>query len=273
VIKQFNECVGVTPVIKNIEWRSMQELVLPSLGLLPAGDVEFKALAKQEAYAKQYQEQQALSLSAQGMASLEEMSDAYLVEQTLMGNQEVFAGIVERYKDAVQNLAYRMLGNVTEAEEVTQETFVRAYMRLATYKLEHKFSTWLFSISVHLSIDYIRRRRFLALPLEEMPFLERIADQEISPEDSALRIEQQDEVQGSLNHLPSKYRAVIVLRYWYDFSYEEIAQTLKLTPNLVKARLHQARKILARSLQQAPTQTEHAAPSKRRKRALTPTLA
>ncbi len=137
-------------------------------------------------------------------AIVEAMSDVALVELVLADDQDAFSVLVERYKDAVQNLAYRMLGNATEAEDVTQETFVRAYTQLATY----------------------------------------------GPEQSALEGEQQDEIQVYLQRLPGKYRAVIVLRYWYDFSYEEISRTLHLTPALVKARLHRARELLARYMKQ-----------------------
>ncbi|MBE3559797.1 MAG: sigma-70 family RNA polymerase sigma factor [Ktedonobacteraceae bacterium] len=181
------------------------------------------------------------------------LSDTALVELVLNGDQDVFSVLVERYKDAVQNLAYRMLGNTTEAEDVTQETFVRAYTQLSTYKAVHKFSTWLLSIASHLAIDQLRRRRFLALPLEDVPFLEWIVDANVGPEQSALQGEQQDEIQKYLQRLPGKYRAVIVLRYWYDFSYEEIAAALNLTQPLVKARLHRARELLARYMQQAHT--------------------
>ena len=183
-------------------------------------------------------------------AIVEAMSDAALVELVLADDQDAFTVLVERYKDAVQNLAYRMLSNAAEAEDVTQETFVRAYTQLATYKPAHKFSTWLLSIASHLAIDQLRRRRFLALPLEDVPFLDWIADVGTGPEQSALEGEQQDEVQTYLQRLPGKYRAVIVLRYWYDFSYEEIARTLNLTPALVKARLHRARELLARYMKQ-----------------------
>jgi RNA polymerase sigma factor (sigma-70 family) len=181
-------------------------------------------------------------------ASMEALGDAAIVEKVLAGDADAFAVLVERYKDAVQNLAYRMLGNATEAEDVTQEVFVRAYTQLATYKPAHKFSTWLLSIASHLSIDQLRRRRFLALPLEDVPFLEWITDLGTGPEQSALEGEQHDEIQRYLQRLPGKYRAVIVLRYWYDLSYEEIAQMLRLTPALVKARLHRARELLARAM-------------------------
>src|SRR5579875_554358 len=198
----------------------------------------------------------AVSNAVKAGSMVESMSDAELVALVLGGDQDMFALLIERYKDAVQNLAYRMLNNVTEAEDVTQETFVRAYTQLATYKPTHKFSTWLLSIASHLAIDQLRRRRFLALPLEDVPFLEWIVDIGTGPEQSALQGEQQDEIQSYLQRLPSKYRAVIVLRYWYDFSYEEIANTLHLTPALVKARLHRARELLARYMQQKPAKEE-----------------
>jgi RNA polymerase sigma-70 factor, ECF subfamily len=183
-------------------------------------------------------------------AIVEALSDAELVELVLAGQQDAFEVLVERYKDAVQNLAYRMLSNVTEAEDVTQEVFVRAYTQLATYKPAHKFSTWLLSIASHLAIDQLRRRRFLALPLEDVPFLEWITDLGAGPEQTALEGEQHDEIQAYLQRLPGKYRAVILLRYWYDLSYEEIAMALNLTPALVKARLHRARELLARYIQE-----------------------
>ncbi len=189
-------------------------------------------------------------------ASVEALSDPKLVEIVLAGTQDAFAVLVERYKDAVQNLAYRMLSNVTEAEDVTQEVFVRAYTQLATYKPAHKFSTWLLSIASHLAIDQLRRRRFLALPLEDVPFLEWISDLGVGPEQSALVGEQQDEIQAYLGRLHSKYRAVIILRYWYDLSYDEIAAALDLTPTLVKARLHRARELLARYMKENKLQEE-----------------
>ncbi|HEX8728381.1 MAG TPA: sigma-70 family RNA polymerase sigma factor [Ktedonobacterales bacterium] len=170
------------------------------------------------------------------------------MRRALKGDQEAFATIVEKYKDPVFNVAYRMLGNPTEAEDVAQETFVRAYTQLRTYQEGRRFSTWLLSIASHLSIDQLRRRRFLALPLENAPFLEWIADLGAGPEQAALQLEASDEMQKVLSALPPKYRTVLVLRYWYDLSYEEIAEMLGLTSALVKARLHRARELVARTL-------------------------
>lgn len=174
--------------------------------------------------------------------------DVTLVRRTLAGDQQAFTSLVEKYKDSVFNVAYRMLGNASEAEDVAQEAFVRAYTQLRTYKDTHRFSTWLLSIASHLSIDQLRRRRFIALPLENVPLLEWIADASLGPEESALAVEASDEMQRVLSLLPAKYRAVLVLRYWHDFSYEEIAEALHLTPPLVKARLHRARELVARAM-------------------------
>lgn len=184
--------------------------------------------------------------------------DIRLVHRTLDGDQNAFAAIVEKYKDPVYNVAYRMLGNAAEAEDVAQEAFVRAYTQLRTYNDQRRFSTWLLSITSHLAIDQLRRRRFLALPLENVPFLEWIADGTVGPEQAALAGETADEMQRILDTLPLKYRAVLILRYWQDQSYEEIASTLGITPALVKARLHRARELVARTM---------------KSRGLTPTMA
>lgn len=193
-------------------------------------------------------ENQRASESVPTVHSAETQEDVALVRRTLTGDQQAFAALVEKYKDSVFNVAYRMLGNPSEAEDVAQEAFVRAYTQLHTYKDTHRFSTWLLSIASHLSIDQLRRRRFLALPLENVPFLEWIADAGVGPEESALAVEASDEMQRVLSVLPAKYRAVLILRYWHDLSYEEIAEALHLTPPLVKARLHRARELVARSM-------------------------
>ncbi|HZC05918.1 MAG TPA: sigma-70 family RNA polymerase sigma factor, partial [Ktedonobacterales bacterium] len=184
-----------------------------------------------------------VSRSREGASAIQNADlteDTALVRRVLAGDQEAFASIVEKYKDPVFNVAYRMLGNPTEAEDVAQETFVRAYTQLRTYQEGRRFSTWLLSIASHLSIDQLRRRRFLALPLDNAPFLEWIADLGAGPEQAALQVEASDEMQKVLSVLPPKYRTVLVLRYWYDLSYEEIAEMLGLTSALVKARLHRA---------------------------------
>jgi RNA polymerase sigma-70 factor (ECF subfamily) len=145
----------------------------------------------------------------------------------------------------VYNLAYRMLGNPTEAEDAAQETFLRAYARLSTYQPEMKFSNWILSIASHYCIDRLRRRRFTWVPVEDNPAVEALAGDDHRPEDAALRAEQSREIQALLDHLEPDYRTPLVLRYWYDLSYKEIADILNITESALKSRLHRARLQLA----------------------------
>lgn len=176
----------------------------------------------------------------------EQQADLELVRRTLAGESEAFGSLVEKYKDPVFSVAYRMMGNSTEAEDVAQDAFVRAYTQLHAYSDSHRFSTWLLSITSHLAIDQIRRRRFVAMPLENVPFLEWIADGSQGPEHQALEAETSDEMQRILSKLPTKYRVVLLLRYWNDLSYDEIAEALQVSGALVKARLHRARVLVER---------------------------
>lgn len=165
------------------------------------------------------------------------------VEQTLAGNTEAFANLVERYRVPVYNLAYRMLGRAADAEDAAQEAFVRAYMQLGTYEPTRKFSTWLLSITAHYCIDQLRRKS--ASSLDAIEGFDAPANPAEEPEEVALDKEQRELVRKLLDTLPASYRGVTVLRYFYDMSYAEIAQTLKLTESAVKTRLHRAREMLA----------------------------
>jgi RNA polymerase sigma-70 factor (ECF subfamily) len=168
------------------------------------------------------------------------------IEQTLRGEQAPFGQLMHRYAGAVYNLAYRMLGNAQDAEDASQEIFVRAYTRLASFDRTRRFSTWLLSIASNYCIDRLRRRRFSWLTLDDVAFS--LPSHERGPERSALDHEQRDRVQAALRRLPDNYRLVTVLRYWYDMSYEEIAQVTGLTESALKTRLHRARHMLAEAL-------------------------
>ncbi len=167
------------------------------------------------------------------------------IERARTGDQEAFARLVDAYKIAIYNLAYRMLGNAPEAEEAAQETFLRAYRRLSTYQLDRRFSTWLLSIASHHCIDRLRRRRFTWVSLDELEPWQWPASREPRPEETVLRREKQDEIRQMLDFLPEQYRAAVILRYWYDLSYQEIAEVTDTTISAVKSRLHRARRMLA----------------------------
>ena len=167
------------------------------------------------------------------------------------GDQEAFSHLIEMYQTPIFNLAYRMLGDPAEAEDAAQEAFLRAYTRLATYDTSRSFKTWLFSIASHHCIDRLRKRRLTWLSLDEpLPAdaAPALADQSPGPEEQTARGEQTALIQQHLARLSPEDRAVIVMRYWYDFSYEEIAQATGATVSAVKSRLHRARVSLAERL-------------------------
>ena len=161
------------------------------------------------------------------------------------GDRTAFNRLVEAYQVPVYNLAYRMLGNPSEAEEAAQEAFLRGYTRLNTYQPDKKFSNWILSITSHYCIDRLRRRRFTWVPVEDNPAVNWLASDEEHPEDAVLRSERAAEVQAMLQQLDPSYRTPVVLRYWYDLSYREIADIMDLSESAVKSRLHRARLQLA----------------------------
>jgi RNA polymerase sigma-70 factor, ECF subfamily len=160
------------------------------------------------------------------------------------GDQEAFCRLVEVYQNPVYNLCYRMLSSANDAEDAAQETFLRAYHGLSRYDDQRSFSTWLLSIAAHYCIDQIRRRRFTVMSFEELPSFDPL-DLGPGPERSLVAKEKQQQVQALLESLNPQDRAAVVMRYWYDFSYEEIGESLSLTVSAVKSRLHRARRELA----------------------------
>lgn len=180
------------------------------------------------------------------------------IQQAKKGNQEAFAELVYNYQDAVYNLTYRMLGERAEAEDAAQETFLRAYLHLYRYDAERSFKTWLLSIASNHCIDRLRKRRIRWLSLDDpLPSESALAlsSTEPTPEEWSLSNERGKSIQVLLDELAPEYRAAVVLRYWYDYSYIEIAQTLETTESAIKSRLFRARQMLAEKLR--PTETGH----------------
>jgi len=167
------------------------------------------------------------------------------VSAALAGDQDGFAELVYTYQDAVYNLCYRMLYDRGEAEDAAQEAFLRAYLNLQRYDPARSFKTWLLTIASNYCIDRIRRRRMQWLSLDDpLPNLT-LREDEPEPEDVAITNEQSKAIQSMLHKLPPDYRAAVVLRYWYDYSYVEIADILDTTESAIKSRLFRARQMLA----------------------------
>lgn len=163
----------------------------------------------------------------------------------MQGKEYAFSQLVELYQHPVYNLCYRMLGNKQEAEDASQETFLRAYRNLNQYDPKRKFATWLLSIASHYCIDCLRRRRLQLVSLGgRLPSRERAASTP-GAEVNYLQLEHAEEIQSLLDGIGGKDRAAVILRYWYDYSYEEIAESLSLSISAVKSRLYRARREMA----------------------------
>ncbi len=173
------------------------------------------------------------------------------------GDDEAFTCLVETYQTPVYNLCYRMLGEPEAAEDAAQETFLRAYQNLLRYDRSRPFATWLLSIAAHYCIDRLRRRKFAFINIEdeesdEVSFPDPTA---IDPEAETERRQEQEQLHAILRLLEATDRATVILRYWYDFSEAEIAESLRLTIPAVKSRLHRARRQMAKLWLEASPQT------------------
>ncbi len=180
------------------------------------------------------------------------LSERELLQRAQKGDPRAFGIIVQSYQRPVYNLCYRMLGDAEEAEDATQETFIRAYTHLGRYDPDRKFLNWVLTIASRHCIDRLRKRRVSWASLEDEPYVERVPMPEsMDPHQMAERNERADEIQHWLNQLPPDYRTPLVLLYWYGYSYEEIAQIMHLSVPAVKSRLHRARKRLAEMMSQS----------------------
>lgn len=181
------------------------------------------------------------------LSTVPDNAEAITIARAHAGDGHAFSQLVNAYQGPIYNLCYRILGNTHDAEEAAQETFLRAYTRLHSYDMERPFKTWLFAIAHHYCIDRLRRQRLIWLSLDDEPELQpahwRAATP--TPEEQAMRREREADVQAALNTLPPKDRSALIMRYWYDLSYEEIAQITASTVSAVKSRLHRARCALA----------------------------
>lgn len=167
-----------------------------------------------------------------------------------------FKRLYERFKDRVYNVCYRITGNATDALDASQETFGILFRRIGEFRFESRFSSWVYRIAVNASIDLRRRARTRRLASLE-------AIQEAGSDDSrfdvadegvempvarASRHELEAEVQRAISRLSPKLRTIIVLRYLENLSYDEVAETLRISLGTVKSRLSRAHDALDRHL-------------------------
>lgn len=181
--------------------------------------------------------------------------DAELLEQCRRGDGAAFERLVRKYQDRIFNTCWRMSGNRADAEELTQETFVRAFQAIGRFDGRSEFFTWLYRIATNLAISHQRKRsRSSAGSLDRSPprgavehgggAATRAAGSGPSPEERALATERGEQVIAALAELDEEHRAVVVLRDVESLDYEQIADILEVPVGTVKSRLHRARMAL-----------------------------
>jgi RNA polymerase sigma-70 factor, ECF subfamily len=172
---------------------------------------------------------------------LADSDDAQLAVRGRRGDAAAFESLVQRYHRVLFNVALRMLGNRDEAADATQETFLKAYEHLESYDADRRFFSWIYRILANTCLNMRRSQR---------PYPALAPDAPVAPGPLAMleAQERQERVQAALLSLPLEQREVVILRYFADLSYDEIATTLGLPMVTVKSRLHGARQRLARLL-------------------------
>lgn len=176
-------------------------------------------------------------------------TDTLLVQEFLAGDATAFDAIVEKYHGNVYRLAYKFTKRSEDAQDIAQDTFLRAYQALLKRPEKMNLKPWLMTICVNLCRNLAKRKksyRFSDLESEEEGdnLVERLQDKGLNPKDLAIKKELSAWVQDAVQKLPPKYQMVIELRYVEDLSYEEIADVLKLPLNTVKVHLNRAKKSL-----------------------------
>ena len=173
------------------------------------------------------------------------INDQHYINLIIEGDTNAFAVLVDRYKDLVYTLTMRMLKNKEEAEEVSQDTFIKAYKSLNKFKGDSKFSTWIYKIAYNTSLDRLKKNRkhFNDVAIDEF------TEHQVKTIDNALdnleSKEQSEAIQDCIALLPSEDGFLLTLYYFDEMSLEEISQTVELTSNNVKVKIFRARKKLA----------------------------
>jgi RNA polymerase sigma-70 factor (ECF subfamily) len=182
-----------------------------------------------------------------------EQSDKNLVAAHLRGDATAFGEIVHRYGDGVLGYLIRMTGNRDQAEDLFQETFKKVHEKADTFR-GGSFKSWLFTIATRLTIDNARRRRrrgTVSLDRQndgEEDAASRIACEGPDPADAMLREEQRSQVRRAIASLPMKQRATLVMAYYHQLSYPEVAETLGCSVGTVKTQMSRALASLAKRL-------------------------
>ncbi len=180
--------------------------------------------------------------------------DQILIKKALAGKENAYKVLLNRHKDAVFRMIVKIVRNQEEAQDLLQETFVKAFGALSSYKFSYRFTTWLYKIAVNNCIDFLRKKRLNSLsldqpvPTEDGEVTIELADWTYNPEKDWASKKRALSIDSAIQSLPQKYREVILFRHKQDKSYEEIAEVLNIPVGTVKARIFRARELLKKKL-------------------------
>jgi len=181
---------------------------------------------------------------------MDALPDRDLILRARRGETEAFGELVRRTQTAVFNVCYRLLGERREAEDLAQETYLRAWERLHTFDVERPFLPWIRRVAANLCLNHLSARA------PDSPELDEERDEAHPESGPPLLVEQRqqsDQIRAALLELPPRYRIAIELRHFQELSYDEIAQTLNRPLSDVKSDLFRARKLLAEKLKHDPS--------------------
>ncbi len=182
--------------------------------------------------------------------------DFRLVELAKEGDQKAYAELLGRYRDAIYYMLLKMVNNPSDAEDLTIEAFGKAFKNIEQYTPNFAFSTWLFKIASNNCIDFIRKKRGSQISIdqgqeEQDAISDAIQAPTLDPEENLIKQQKEILTRTIVTKLKPRYRRLIELRYFKEFSYDEIAKELDLPIGTVKAQLFRARELLNNTLKKS----------------------
>ncbi len=176
-------------------------------------------------------------------------NDLALVELAKKGNEKAFASLLNRYRDSIYFMLLKMVNNTTDAEDLTIEAFGKAFRNLESFTPDFAFSTWLFKIATNNCIDFIRKKQVSPTPIDQIQddiekLTVNIQSDLPDPEESLINDQKIAVLRDIVRQLKPRYRKLIELRFFKEYSYEEIASELNLPIGTVKAQLYRAKLLL-----------------------------
>ncbi|MFH1231193.1 MAG: RNA polymerase sigma factor [Planctomycetota bacterium] len=166
------------------------------------------------------------------------LSDEEIINKRLAGNKDMYAILVERYKEGILNFIYQIIKDYHTAEDIAQDVFVKAFISLRTLRNKITFSAWLYQIARNKSLDYLKNVRRKELRLETEQYVANFQVSQITTNDFEKKLTK------AVNTLPDKYQEAFILKHRMDFSYAQIQDILKVSISSLKVRVHRAREML-----------------------------